>query len=171
MDRTDLLLDPIPARIASSAPTAPSPGSRTSRSTATGLIRGLLSGYPTLRDLHDPEGYITNLCSILLAYDEVDSRAGVQAVANLSKFAPTRFELRQACEDAAGRRVKLERMQALPPPQPTLRPERPADAPPPEGGQHPPGTILANYGEALKLYGRPIGAFEDGRVRPYDVSR
>ncbi len=40
-----------------------------------------------------------------------------------------------------------------------------------ETGRHPPGTILSNYDEAVRLYGRPIGAFDDGRCNPYSSRR
>jgi hypothetical protein len=36
----------------------------------------------------------------------------------------------------------------------------PADAPAGADGRHPSGTILTNYSEAYRLYGRPVGRFE-----------
>lgn len=68
----------------------------------------LLSGYPSLKDLHDPEGYIANLTGLLLEYAHDDAKAAVFWVADHGgEFPPTRFALRQACEKAAiNRRLK-----------------------------------------------------------------
>ena len=41
----------------------------------------------------------------------------------------------------------------------------------PATGKHPAGTILSNFDEAFRLYGRPIGVFEEGREHPYDTKR
>jgi hypothetical protein len=122
------------------------------------LVRQLLSGYPNLKDVHDPEGYISSLCTILTLYDSRDAIAGVNAVADHREFPPSRFELRQACERAAIERLKFERLRGMGPPQPLKRLEKPADAPPdPVTGKHPPGTVLTNYDAAVRLYGKPIG--------------
>lgn len=65
----------------------------------------MLSGYPSL-SLDDPQGYISNLVSILIGFDKEDACAGVVAAANACKFPPSRFELRQACEAVAGPRAR-----------------------------------------------------------------
>ncbi|HWS65665.1 MAG TPA: hypothetical protein VN325_23135 [Steroidobacteraceae bacterium] len=65
-----------------------------------------MSGYPNLKEVHDPEGYFSNLVSILSMYEEIDARVAVDVVADGCPFPPTRYDLRQACEKAkAGRTV------------------------------------------------------------------
>ena len=127
----------------------------------------LLSGYPSLKSLHDPEGYIANLASLLTGYSHEDAVAGVKQCANHGgEFPPSRFTLRQACEQAVGRRLWLERLRAVPDPAPRIATTKPVDPPPGPDGKHPPGTILTNFGAAAALYGRPIGRFESNREKP-----
>jgi hypothetical protein len=170
------------------------------RAEAKKQVDYLLSAYPTLKDLHDPEGYLSNLISILLIYAAVDARAGVLEVMNTVRTLPTRFDLRQACERAANDRVRHERLRSLgrvSPPRPrqdfspeheavmrkkiaglgfpfgpTLGDERhpPDPAPDPLTGKHPPGTILSNHDEAVRLYGPVIG-FGDPRHSSYGKTK
>ena len=148
--------DPTPAKPGSSEQTPPGTSSSTPANRATSLIRQLLSGYPSLKDIHDPEGYFSNLVTILMMYPEIDAAAGVAAVANHGgEFPPSRFTLRQACEKATQDRVRLEKLRAMPKSNPTRTLPRPADPPPGPDGKHPPGTILSDYVGAVRLYGRP----------------
>jgi hypothetical protein len=163
---TDTPHDPTLARPGSSERTPPGSNSYTPASKATSLIRQLLSGYPSLKDIHDPTGYFANLVSILMKYDERDAEAGVQDVANNGgEFPPSRFTLRKSCEAAATHRFKLERLRSTPAPQARIATEKPADPPPGPDGRHSPGTILSDYGASVAVYGRPIGRFEPGREK------
>jgi hypothetical protein len=131
------------------------------------LIRQLLSGYPSLKDVHDAEGYFANLVSILLMYDQRDAERAIRDVGdNGGEFPPSRFTLRQACEAAATHRFKLERLRSIPAPRARIATEKPADPLPGPDGRHPPGTILSDYKAAVAIYGRPIGRFEPGREKP-----
>jgi hypothetical protein len=147
-----------------STPSLNLPLEKTSPGTAARLIKALLSGYHTL-DPHDPEGYIANLCSILMLYDPRDAEAGAKSCANVCQFPPSRYELRLACEVAATHRFKLERLQSIPSPLPRIATQKAADPLPGPDGRHQPGTILSDYGAAVAIYGRPIGRFEPGREK------
>lgn len=46
-------------------------------------------------------------------------------------------------------------------------PELSTDPLPDHTGKHPAGTILANFTEAVRLYGVPKGAFDHDRWHPY----
>jgi hypothetical protein len=163
---TDTPHDPTPAKTAKNEPGSPSPSSALTREAAGRLVDKLLSGYPSLKNLHDPEGYIVNLASLLMEYDPRDAEAGAVSCGNVCEFPPTRYELRVSCEVAAARRIKLERLKSIPAPQARIATEKPADPLPGPDGRHPPGTILADYGAAVAIYGRPIGRFEPGREKP-----
>jgi len=109
-------------------------------------------------------------------YAEVDARAGITYVADHCQFLPTRFEVRNACENAASWRAKLQRLGVPLSREPLDRPARPADPPPGPDGKHPPGTILSNYDEAVSLYGKPysrdeLGKLQAGAPSPIDGKR
>lgn len=170
-DLSKVFPDHSPAKIELSAPLAPlrSYAVRTSKGEAQALVRVLLSGYPSLKDLHDPEGYMANIASILCGYVKADAQEGIQTVANHGgEFAPSRFTVRKACDEALSRRVQIERLRALPAAAPLAHHPRGVDpAPNLETGRHPTGTVLQNFDDAFARYGRPVGAFEEGRLHPY----
>jgi hypothetical protein len=158
--------------------------SMTSKDEAQILVRQLLLGFPNaLKNAPDQEGYVVGLCTILCLYDKIDAALGVaDCLKTSSREAPTFYDLRQSCERMADDRARLERLRRAnePPPPQKFSPEHEAamreqiatlinkktiktmleemdPAPDPATGKHPPGTILENYPEAVKLYGTPIG--------------
>ena len=124
----------------------------------------MTASYP-LQLPSDPEGYYANIISILSYYLEVDAHAGIIGVTNHCQFLPSRFEVRQACEVAASNRMRLERLRSTPAPQPIGWLARPPDAPPGPDGKHPPRTIISNYDEAVRLYGKPLSRDELGKLQ------
>jgi hypothetical protein len=126
----------------------------------------MLAGYPSLNP-NDMAEYLTSLTAILLAYAPAVAQIATEEVANKCKFPPSRAELHQACEAAAARQDKIDRYLQFGPSESTSRNDPGPDPEPAADGKHPIGTILANFTDATKRYGRPIGAFEDGRRKPY----
>lgn len=47
------------------------------------------------------------------------------------------------------------------------RPNTAPDPAPGADGKHPPGTLLSNFAEATRLYGKPVSAFSHDRWHPY----
>jgi hypothetical protein len=64
-----------------------------------------MGGYP-LQLSNDPESYYSNLISILCMYAEVDARLAIADVADHCPYLPSRYDVRQACERAAGARAR-----------------------------------------------------------------
>jgi hypothetical protein len=126
----------------------------------------MLAGYAHLNPV-DMAEYLTALTTILLAYTPDVAADGATEVANNCKFPPSRAELHQACEKAAVREERIARYRSLGPAASQSRNDPGPDPEPGLDGKHPVGTVLANYDAALKRYGRPVGAFEDGRHNPY----
>jgi hypothetical protein len=130
---------------------------RPDRQTYLELAKRLLGSCPP-KEGGDPEIFITAIVSILMHYpvavceEVVDPFFGLPAKL---KFPPTPYDVRQACDAIAGHRhriaqPRLGRMtisRQAPPPDP---------APDPVTGRHPPGTILTNFDEATRLYGKPL---------------
>jgi hypothetical protein len=119
--------------------------------------------------------FITAIVTILLHYPVAIAEEVVDPFHGLPsrlKFPPTPYDVRQACESVAERLHRIAK--AGPPLQRQITSDFcanvPPDPPPSPNGVHPPGTILTNYNEAFRLYGRPVGAFEEGRHRVYGSS-
>jgi hypothetical protein len=143
-----------------------------------------LKFFPT-RPGVDSQAFATAIIGIFLRYplDIVehccDPFTGLPSKQNTT---PTPYDVRCFCEEQmrprryideynARSKVQLrERMEREREMRASAQP-RPADPAPGPDGKHPPGTILSNYAEAVKIYGRPIGVFEEGRTRPYDTGR
>jgi hypothetical protein len=86
-----------------------------------------------------------------------DPRTGIGTVEPYTRYMPNPGELKLFCDNLAARAARLDRWRSLPggnryhgftqlPPDPHPGPD----------GRHPPGTILANYSEAVRLYGKPV---------------
>jgi hypothetical protein len=116
-------------------------------------------------DANDPDGYVAAIASILTLYQDwvirvaTDPRTGIGTVEPYTRYMPNPGELKLFCDAIATRAARADRWRALPagtrhcgfvP--------APPDPPPGADGRHPPGTILANYGEAVRLYGKPMEA-------------
>lgn len=90
--------------------------------------------------------------------EATDPRTGIQGTEKFAAFMPNAGEVRTFCVDLGSRKERLDHYRQLPPPERTIRrPVLPDPAPDPKTGKHPPGTILANFDEAFRLYGRPVG--------------
>jgi hypothetical protein len=117
----------------------------------------------------DPKAFLTSIASILMHYPVAIGEEVVDPFHGLPsqiKYC-TPYDVRQACEAVAERLARIAK--AGPPliPRKQIEGFVSPDPPPGPNGVHPPGTILSNFTEATRLYGRPIGAFEAGRHRVY----
>ncbi len=123
------------------------------------------------------DSYLGNMANLLCQYPRVVALRcadPARGVTTKTKFIPTVADVVEWCEPLTAdmhRTVAREDKIAA-----QLRerddferqfPSKGAKPPPEPDGKHPPGTTLSNYDEAFRLYGRPIGAFEDGRERVY----
>lgn len=111
-----------------------------------------------------------------LIREATDPRTGIQATEKFAAFMPNAGELKIFCDAIASQRARYARYRQLPPPERVERRPFPPDPAPvndpasPFHGKHEPGTILSNFDAAVRLYGRPVGAFEDGRTKPYGAN-
>jgi hypothetical protein len=108
----------------------------------------------------NPEIFITAIVTILMHYpvkvveEVVDPFFGLPSKL---KYPPTPYDVRQACEEVATREYRIARALARPMVPYIPHSARPPDPKPnPESGVHPPGTILSDYVEAVRLYGKPL---------------
>lgn len=134
-------------------------------------------------EANDPDTYVAAIAAVLATFEldiireATDPRTGIQSTEKFAAFMPNAGEVKAFCDALASRKLRLAHYRALPPPGRVTRRAPPPDPPvindatSPHHGKHPPGTILANYDEAVRLYGRPLCAFEDGRERPYNSGR
>jgi hypothetical protein len=106
--------------------------------------------------MHDPEGYISNLCSILRIYSLEEAETGVAYCADHCRFAPTRFELRHACEEAASPRRRAAATRAREAAQMAERAALEA----PRGGR---GTLADLHAE-MRARGFPMGPEPHGET-------
>jgi len=131
------------------------------------MMKFLLSGYPYL-SLTDPKGYISNIITILCEYPKHISEEAIRFIADQNgRHPPTRFDVRQRCQDlyAAERTREIRRLNVrrqlaerdsldlLPPPTQTideLRTEMLSRGFPMNNGRkvhkETPATIMAKYG-------------------------
>ncbi len=114
-------------------------------------------------DANDPDTYVAAIAAVLAMYEPeiireaTDPRTGIQSTEKFTAFMPNAGEVRTFCADLAARNERLDRYRQLPPPEPRVRRPIPPDpAPDPKTGKHPPGTILSNFDEAFRIYGRPV---------------
>jgi len=97
--------------------------------------------------------------------EATDPRTGIQSKPKFAAFMPNSGEVKEFCDALINEKARFAKYRSLPPPsRPVRRPVPPDPAPGPDG-KHPPGTILSNYDDAVKRYGRPIGRFEPGREK------
>ena len=118
----------------------------------------------------DGQVFATAIVGILLRYPMSVVREVTCPFTGLptkTQFMPTPFDVRQACEelmrpirDHQYHRQNVERQLAERDDRICAPPRTPDPAPDPITGKHPPGTILSNYDEAVRIYGRPIGRGE-----------
>lgn len=124
-------------------------------------------------DANDPDTYVAAIAAVLAMYEPdlireaTDPRMGIQSTEKFAAFMPNSGEVKAFCEALASQKERIARYRLLPPPDPQTRRPVPPDPAPGADGKHPAGTILANYDAALKQYGRPVGPFDEGRVKPY----
>lgn len=110
-------------------------------------VEMLMASY-RLADYHNPDGFLTTLCSILEAYPKeiveyvTDPKTGLQ---RRCKWPPTPAEIVEACAAEIAWRTKIAQNSSL---SPVLRLPRPRF------------RVEDSYEEMFKKYGRPTGVFE-----------
>lgn len=124
----------------------------------------LLIGCYRKGEANDPDLYVSAVAAVLTLYEPeiirqaTDPRIGIQTVEKFVAFMPNAGELKAFCEALAARQARIAGYQSLPPARPVVRrPMPPSDPAPGPDGKHASGTILANYDEAFRIYGRPMG--------------
>lgn len=142
----------------------------------------MIDAYPNGR-ASITDSYIGNMANLLCQYPRtvaIQCADPIRGVSTKTKFIPTVADVVEWCEPLTGDmqrtvgredriaeqlrdREKFERK--FPPALPRDTPQVEIGA----DGKHAPGTILSNYSEALRLYGRPVGAFEPDRSKPYNT--
>lgn len=146
-------------------------------SEALEAVSKMVDAYPNGR-ASITDSYIGNMAALLCKYPRMIALRcanPISGVVTKTRFIPTVADVVEWCEpltadmsrtvgreDAIAKqlaeRAEWERQH------PRLEQATPgANVQPDATGKHPPGTILSNYDEAVRIYGRPIGVFEDGR--------
>lgn len=124
----------------------------------------LLLGCYRKGDASDPDTYVAAIAAVLatcepdVIREATDPRTGIQSTEKFAAFMPNAGEVKTFCADLATRKERLAHYRRLPPPEPRVRRAIPPDPTPDQKtGKHPPGTILSNFDEAFRIYGRPVG--------------
>ncbi len=134
----------------------------------------LLLGCYRRGEANDPDTYVAAIAAVLALFEPeiireaTDPRTGIQTTEKFMAFMPNAGEVKSFCEALAGRKDRLERYAAMPRAERPSREAVPPDPPPGPDGKHRPGTILANYETAFKIYGRPVNDLEldTSRIQP-----
>lgn len=139
------------------------------RAIYSGQRARLMLGCYRKGDANDPDTYVAAIAAVLATFDPeivreaTDPRTGIQSTDKFTAFMPNAGEVRTFCVDLAARKERLERYRLLPPAEPRVRVPVPPDPPvDPQTGKHRPGTILSNFDEAFRLYGRPVNDLPTG---------